>query len=61
MAVGQSCVGQKTWNHLLGTIFVQRLFKVSSAPSRASASNIGKIAKKIKILQSFLDFFKSFV
>jgi hypothetical protein len=35
--------------------------KILSAPSRASASNIEKIAKKFKNLQFFLDFFKVLV
>jgi hypothetical protein len=44
----------------LKTTFVLRLFKILSAPSPASALNIEKMAKKFKILQFFLYFFKSF-
>jgi hypothetical protein len=43
---------------LIETNFVIRLFKILSAPSRASASNIEKIAKKFKNIQFFLDFSK---
>jgi hypothetical protein len=46
--------------YLLETTFVLRLFKVLSAPSRVSVSNIEIMAKKFKNLQFFLDFFKSF-
>jgi hypothetical protein len=47
--------------YLLETTFVLRLSKIFSAPSRASASKIEKMAKKFKNLQFFLDFVKSFV
>jgi hypothetical protein len=45
---------------LLETTFVLRLLKILSAPSRASASNIEKMAEKFKSLEFFLDFFKCF-
>jgi hypothetical protein len=46
--------------HILETTFVLRLFKILSATSRASASNIQNMAKKFKNLQFFFGFFKSF-
>jgi hypothetical protein len=42
--------------YFLETTFVLRLFKILSAPSRASASNIEKMVNFF--FQFFLDFFK---
>jgi hypothetical protein len=56
-----SVYGLKRCIYLLEITFVLRLFKILSAPSRASASIIEKMAKKFKNLQSFLAFSKVLV